>query len=158
MTEAINPRYRYVRLSIALLAAAAAGFVLIYILPFVLFAILIFIHPSQVTELQRIESPDQLLDSVVTQIQPGFSIESDYYRVYIALASSHRLEDPVLEIENAKELKVMWLTPKLLQISYAAGCIDTFHSQWSSAKILSGLEKVEILLKPPEDAPPHRCD
>jgi hypothetical protein len=141
-----------------LIAAAAVALVLVYVLPSVLLTVGMLSYRSVVTEIQRVESPDQLLDSVVMQTQPGFSIESDDYRVYITLAGSHRFGDPVLELEGAKNLKVTWLAPKLLQLSYTDGCVDTFHNDWSSMKTQNGLDKVEVRLKPPDDATPHHCD
>ena len=148
MTEVVTRRFRYVRLSIGLLVAAAAGFVLIYVFPFVVFAFLVFIHPSKVIELQRVESPDRSLDSAVMQIQPGFSIESDTYRVYVALSGSKRLGNPVLEGEGLQNLKTTWLAPRLLQISYSGGCIGVFHDHWPETKAQNGSNYVEVRLKP----------
>ena len=157
MTEAIN-RFPYFRILIGLITASAVAFLLIYIVPSVIFLVLILSHGSKVTEFQRAKSPDQLLDSVVMEIQPGFSIESHGYRVYITTAGSNHLENPVLEAENVKNLKVTWLAPKLLQISYTDGCIDTFRNHWSNGKVNNGLDNVEVRIRLPDNATPRRCD
>ena len=158
MTEAAIRRSTFFWISSGFITFWAVAFFLVYVWPSIIFMVIALCYPSVVTEIQRAKSPDQSLDSVVTETQPGFSIESDFYRVYIAPASSHRLVDPVLEIESAKNLKTTWLTPNLLQISYTDGCIDGFHDHWSSMKTHNGLDKVEVRLKPPADPTPHWCD
>ena len=157
MSEAVARRSTFFWVSTAVITFAAVAFV-VFVLPSVLFMLLTLSSPSVVTETQRSESPDRLLDSVVMQTQPGFSIEPYFGRVYVAPASSHRLGDPILEIENAKNLKTVWLAPKLLEVSYTDGCIATFHSHWPSMKVQNGLQNVEVRLKPPDDLTPRRCD
>lgn len=158
MTEITARRFPFLRVSIGLIIAAAAVLTSIYVLPSLVFAVLMLSHRSVLTEVRRVESPDHLLDSVVVQDQPGFSIEPDTYRVYVTPVGSKRLRNPVLEEDGAKNLKVTWLAPKLLEISYTDGCIDTFHNHWSSTDLQNGNYDVEIRLKIPGDATPRRCD
>jgi hypothetical protein len=147
-----------VRLVVAVVATGVLVGLVVYILPPVLFALIALSHSPVRTQLQRVESPDHAAAAILIEETPGFSIEPAGYRVYVAPArSTAEPKKPVLEGTSFKDLKMTWLAPNLLQISYSLGCIGAFRNH-SSVTLRGQPYAVEVRLKAPDDITPRRCD
>lgn len=157
MSECDPRRFSRRRVMIGVGCALGVGLFLMYVLPSLLFAVVIFSQRTASVEAQRVSSPDSRLDAVVVKREPGFSIEPDTYRLYLTRAGSRALGDPFLEATNLEGLRVHWAEPKLLELSYSKACITAFRNQWSSTKVENGNYVVEIRLKPPEGGARHPC-
>jgi len=146
------------------IAAMLAAFVR-YVLPSLIFAILMLAGGVETRQLERLESPDHFARAVVVQTSAG--LEPPGLHVYVERANAKKLVDkPVLEGIELLDLKLIWLAPKLLQISYSSGCIDLFQNNWLALNSdgRPHLDQdghpysVEVRLKPPSDLSPHTCD
>lgn len=145
------------RAAIGVIFALCAVFLVLWVLPSLLFGVVMFSQRATIREVERSTSPDHLLDAVVVESQPGFSIETYSYRIYIARAKSRILGAPILEATNLEGLNVNWASPRLLDLSYSSACIATFRNHWSSINVGHGNYDVEIRLKPPEGAKRPPC-
>jgi len=149
-----------IRIAIAVVAMGVLVVFVKYILPaflFAVFALMVLSHRPVRKQLQRVESPDHVAAAILIEETPGFSIESAGYRVYVAPATSTaEPKKPILEGSNFKDLKIAWLAPNLLQISYSVGCIGAFRNH-SSVTLAGQPYAVEVRLKAPDDTTPRRC-
>lgn len=88
------------------------------------------------------------------ETNPG-ALEPFDYKVYLAKFGSRSLGNPVLDAFGKNDLKLKWISPNLLEISYLDACIGSFHNHWGSMELQNGNYDVEIRLKPPQDSVPH---
>src|SRR6266404_1930858 len=115
MSQLAKRIFRYFRILITLIALPAIWLTYLHLVRPRLFA-------SIGTEVQRLESPDQEVQAVVMETNPG-ALEPFYYTVYLAKVGSRRLGNPVLDAFGKNDLKLRWISPRLLEISYTDACI-----------------------------------
>jgi hypothetical protein len=155
MTESARHRFPYFRVLVAAAALPMSWFVYFYVVrPLVLIAGL-SAYSAETQELEHLESPDGEVVAIVVQTNPG-ATEAYGYTVYLVKHGSRDLGRPVLDGSGSGP-KLKWISPRLLEISYSDMCIGAFQNHWNSMELQNGLYDVEIRLKPPEDATPHRC-
>jgi hypothetical protein len=155
MTEGGWRRSPYFRVLVAAVALPMSWFVYFYVVrPVVLIAGL-SAYSAATQELEHLESSDGEVVAIVVQSNPG-ATEPYGYTVYLVRHGSRDLGKPVLDASGSAP-KLNWISPRLLAISYSDMCIGAFRNHWNSTELQNGLYDVEIRLKPPEDATPHRC-
>jgi len=147
MTEVAKRIFRYFRVLTTLIALPAIWFTYLHVVRPLVFA-------SIGTEVERLESPDHELQAVVMETNPG-ALEPFDYKVYLAKLGSKNLGNPVLDAFGKNDLKLRWISPRLLEISYSDACIGSFHNHWESMELQNGNYDVEIRLNPPEDSRPR---
>jgi hypothetical protein len=140
-----------------LCVAALVG--VLYITPRLYFAfeLIRISYLTQPQEMERVTSPDRVLDAVLIRIVPGFSIESYSYKLYIVPAGGRHFAKPILVGYGLEQTRLRWPSPHLLEIPYDNACISSFQNHWSDLNVESGRYNVEIRLLPPTDAKPHAC-
>jgi hypothetical protein len=113
------------------------------------------VFASTASEIERVESPDQEVEVVVTESNPG-ALEPFAYDVYLTKPRSKNLGNSVLTAIGKNDLKFRWIAPRLLEISYSDACIVSFRNHWeNTVPPYGGDYDVEIRLKPPQDAVPR---
>ena len=139
-----------------LIAAALGGLFIVYMLPSVLFVVLMLSSRPLVKEIQRVESPDHEVEVVVVESNPG-ALEPFTYDVYLTKPGSKKLGNSVLGAIGKNDLNFSWISPRLLEISYSDACIVSFRNHWENtvSPYVGGEYDVEIRLKPPQDAIPR---
>jgi hypothetical protein len=145
------------RVVIAAAVALCVTLFVLFVLPLLLFAVTSNSARTTAVEIQRSRSPDGLLDAVAVQSQPGFSIEPDSYRIYLARTGSRALDKPVLVTTDLEGLKMQWAAPHLLELSYSSACIASFCNHWANMAFRNGGYYVEVRLEPPEGASRNPC-
>lgn len=98
-------------------------------------------------QLQRITSPDHIVDAVLSAKLVNATVATPYM-VYIVPAGSHNLTDPVLVGDDFVGLKLIWKAPRFLVIQFSKGEIFKFSNLWMSKKVQDFRYLVEIRLRP----------
>jgi hypothetical protein len=155
MTDGAPRRFPYFRVLVAAVALPMSCFVYLYVVRPLVFFVGLSAYATVTQELDHLESPDGEVVAIVVQSNPG-ATEPYGYTVYLVRHGSHDLGRPVLDASGSAP-KLKWISPRLLEISYSDMCIGSFQNHWNSMELQNGLYDVEIRLKPPEDATPHRC-
>jgi hypothetical protein len=157
MSDRVWRLFSYRRAVIAAGVALCVALFIFFVLPLLLFAVMSLSARTTAVEIQRSRSPDGLLDAVVVQSQPGFSIEPDSYRIYLARSGSDTLDNPVLVATDLEGLKMQWAAPHLLELSYSSACIASFRNHWANMAFRNGDYYVEVRLESPEGASRNPC-
>jgi hypothetical protein len=127
MTKVMKPVFRYFKILIILIALPAIWFTYVYVVRPRVFA-------SSGTEVERLESPDHEVQAVVIETNPG-ALEPFYYAVHLAKIGSKSFGNPVLDAFGKNDLKLRWISARLLEISYSDACIGSFHNHWESMEL-----------------------
>jgi hypothetical protein len=98
-------------------------------------------------ELQRIQSPDHLVDAVVAEVETDATVATPYL-VFIVPAGSKDLDgEPVMRGDKFDDLKITWASVRLLDISFSKGRIFNFTNFWESRAVQDFRYVVEVRLK-----------
>ena len=154
MTQTTSRRIPYFRILLAAIALLFIWFTYLHVVRPLFTWIGSEVDTSIGSEIERVESPDHV-QAVVIERNPG-ALEPYAYDVYLAKLGSKNLGNPVLVAFGKNDLKLRWVSPKLLEISYSDACIASFHNHWGSMELQNGFYDVEIRLKPPDDATPRQ--
>jgi len=155
MADGGRHRSTYFRVLVVAIALPMTWFVYFYLVRPLVFVAGLSAYSAATQELEHLESPDREVVAIVVQSNPG-ATEPYGYTVYLVRKGSRDLGKPVLDASGSAP-KLNWTSPRLLEISYSDMCIGAFQNHWNSMELQNGLYDVEIRLKPPEDATPHRC-
>jgi len=148
MTEVMKHKSRYFKVLITLIALPVIWFAYLHVGRALVFA-------SISTEVERVESPDHEVEVVVVESNPG-ALEPFAYDVYLTKLGSKKLGNSVLKTIGKNDLKIRWISPRLLEISYSDACIVSFRNHWENTVWPYGGDyDVEIRLRPPDDAAPR---
>jgi hypothetical protein len=158
------PISRRVKIIAGLLLGLMCLVVFWVVAPYALFIVSVS-GRSSVKELLRIPSQDKVVEAVLLEDRPSFSIEPISLRVFIILAGEGSIDaTPVLEGTGLKDLKITWFGPRVLQLSYSSGCVDSFRNRWIALKQDGHPFEpngqpyiVEVRLKGPEGAASQTC-
>jgi len=115
-----------------------------------LVGLLVYSCQPRSTELQRIPSPDRVVDAVLVAKQVNATVATPCL-VYIVPAGSKSLWHPVLVGDDFVGLKLSWKASHLLLIEYSRGEIFDFTNVWKSKGVQDFRYLVEIRLQPSED-------
>jgi|AntRauTorcE11897_2_1112592.scaffolds.fasta_scaffold11353_2 hypothetical protein len=98
-------------------------------------------------EINRIISPDSLVDAVV--IEQNGALTDTFYRVYIVPTTGKpKVGHEIFLADGIRNLNMIWLQPKLLEISYDKARIFQFSNFWSSSEVEDFSYVIEIKLAP----------
>jgi len=138
----------YLRVLITLIALPAIWITYLHVVrPLVL--------ASTSTEVERVESPDHIVEAVVVEGNAG-ALEPPTYDVYLTKPGSKEFGNSVLGAIGKNDLKLRWISARLLEISYSDACIVSFRNHWENTVSPNGGDyDIEIRLKPPQDEVPH---
>jgi hypothetical protein len=105
-------------------------------------------NPVEREEIDRISSPDFLVDAVLIQANAG-ATTSFIFEVYLVPKGNDvPPENYVLfRGDKMKGLTIRWTQAKLLEIQYEQGQIFHFSNFWISRNVQNFKYRVEILLK-----------
>lgn len=105
-------------------------------------------------EIERLTSPDRVVDAVVTRINPG-ATASFHYKVYIVPVGANignrtpKVEaDKVINDDGQYGFTLEWQDVKLLQIKYRSARIYHFSNFWLSKEVQNYNYIVTIQLNP----------
>lgn len=101
-------------------------------------------------ELQRLTSPDGVVDAVLVEKLTN-ATDGIPYLVYIVPAGSHSLWHPVLVGDDFVGFKLMWKNPRFLAVRFKKGRVFSFTNLWWSKHVDNFRYVVEIRLEPTED-------
>lgn len=104
--------------------------------------------PVELEEIDRISSPDSIVDAVLIRANAG-ATTSFVFEVYLVKMGDNVVptEDKLLfRGDKMKGLKLQWVQSKLLIIQYEQGRIFQFSNFWSSRHIQNFEYEVEIRL------------
>jgi hypothetical protein len=121
---------------------------------------------NKTKQLEQVESPDHMTKAILVETTPSLSIDSRGFDVYVSRIGVREHErKPIMEGGGFEDLKLTWLAPRVLQISYSRGCIGLFRNTWLAMEkngypyLQDGHPySVEVRLKAPSDLTPHTCD
>jgi len=101
-------------------------------------------------EITRLTSPDQVLDAVVVEVNPG-AFSSYLYEVHLVPKGGKANTDPeyaIFRAIRADGLQVVWERTHLLEITYNKAHIYHFCNLWYSKDVQSGHYLTEVRLVP----------
>ena len=101
-------------------------------------------------ELQRLSSPDHVVDAVVVAKLVNATVATPYL-VYIVPSGSKSLWRAVLVGDDFVRFKLMWKAPRLLVIQFSKGEVLKFTNLWMDRKVQNFRYLVEIRLQPLEE-------
>jgi len=102
-------------------------------------------------EIQRLASPDKVVDAVLVEITPVAlgAITSTAVELYIVPHDQRwTVESPLVTGDHWSQLRIAWREPRFLEIRYARGQIFTFQNVWDSPHVEKFMYRVELRLLP----------
>lgn len=99
-------------------------------------------------EIQRVTSPDKLVDAVLVERQTGATVATPIELYIVPSGRNWKGNAPVLRGDNLEGLQVTWQRPRFLEIHYKKGRIFSFTSFWHSADIQQFKYVIELRLVP----------
>lgn len=113
-------------------------------------AVLFFSYGPAKKQLERVPSPDGVVDAVLVAKLVNATVATPYL-VYIVPSGSSSFRRPVLVGDDFVDLKLIWKGPRLLVIRFTKGEIFEFTNLWRSGSVQKFKYLVEIKLEPLND-------
>jgi len=94
-----------------------------------------FLSPWEWKEIDRITSPDTLVDAVWTEGSGG-ATTGYYYKLYLVPRGlkfdpeATSFEYPIFAGDHLNEFKVIWKDPKLLELHFKRGRVGSYRNYW----------------------------
>jgi hypothetical protein len=105
--------------------------------------------PLPMKEIQRLPSPDGLVDAVLV-MRPTAVVAPDVYELYIVPHKGRpRKREMVLRGDKFLDARLAWERPRLLDVYYSQAHIGFFLNAWQSFDVDNLKYVVEIRLVPP---------
>ena len=99
-------------------------------------------------EVQRITSPDDLVDAVLVEMQTT-ALSPFWFKAYIVpKGRDWEKEEPIMEIDRFSGLWIAWRGSCFLEIHYKQGEVWSFRNNWESREVHGLKYRVESRLFP----------
>jgi hypothetical protein len=117
----------------------------------VLSSLLVSCSAAPIKVVQRLPSPDGLVDALLV-VRPTASIAETVYELYIVPHRGNpRSQDLILRGSLFSQVRIVWRKSRWLDLCYASAYILEFKNYWQSPDVQNLEYMVEIRLMPPAD-------